>query len=59
MPLIERYDTPAGIEDFAHDPQARAEFRAAWEEEVRLIVVGQPNIDQSPLVPPPGQDPPP
>jgi len=51
MPLIERYRTPAGIDDFEDDPQTGIEFRDAWHEEVRRIVtLAEPE-------PPPGPPP--
>lgn len=55
MPLIERYDTPGGIEDFERDTPPDVEFRAAWEEQVRLMVAGLDNIDNASLAPFPQQ----
>jgi hypothetical protein len=49
MPLIQQYDTPAGIDDFEDDPQTRIEFRAAWHKEVQGIVIPKQQSEPPPV----------
>jgi hypothetical protein len=51
MPLLQQYATPAGIDDFAHDPPTGIAFRAAWHKEIRGIVTPE----QPPELPPDGE----